>query len=89
MKKKQATFSDRVKAVVSRIPKGKAMTYKQVAAKAGNAKAARAVGIIMSNNFDPKTPCHRVIRSDGKIGNYNRGGPAKKFELLMMEGYRA
>lgn len=89
MKKKQASFSDRVKTVVRRIPKGKTLTYKQVAAKAGKPGAARAVGIIMSHNFDPTVPCHRVVRSDGKIGNYNRGGPAKKFELLMLEGYRA
>ena len=80
-------FSDRVRAVVRRIPKGKTLTYKQVAVKAGHPNAARAVGMIMSRNFDPKIPCHRVVRSDGKIGGYNRGGPAKKIELIMMERY--
>ncbi len=83
-----SVFAKRVYAVVAKIPKGKTMTYKQVAEKAGNPAAARAVGTLMSHNYDPKIPCHRVVRSDGKIGNYNRGGPAKKFELLMMEGYR-
>ena len=66
MTKKQQRFSDRVRAVVKKIPKGKTMTYKQVATKAGNPKAARAVGMIMSHNFDSKIPCHRVIRGDKK-----------------------
>lgn len=80
------TFSEKVKAVVAKIPKGKVMTYKEVAKKAGNEKAARAIGTIMSKNFDPNVPCHRVIRSDGKIGNYNRGGEKAKRALLIKEG---
>jgi O6-methylguanine-DNA--protein-cysteine methyltransferase len=40
----------------------------------------------MKENFDPSVPCHRVIRSDGKIGEYNRGGPAAKRKLLITEG---
>jgi len=87
-KKTPLNFSDKVRAVVREIPKGKTLSYKQVAQKAGNAKAARAVGVIMSKNFDPKIPCHRVIRSDGTLGDYNRGGPQKKFELLHQERYR-
>lgn len=88
-KKQQANFSDKVRAVVRKIPRGKILTYKQVARRAGRPNAARAVGTIMAKNFDPSVPCHRVVRSDGTLGNYNRGGPAKKFELLMLEGYRA
>lgn len=80
------TFTDKVKAVVAKIPKGKTLTYKQVAKKAGNEKAARAIGTIMRKNFDPKVPCHRVIRSDGGIGNYNRGGEKAKRVLLIKEG---
>jgi O-6-methylguanine DNA methyltransferase len=68
------TFSEKVKAIVKKIPKGKTMTYKQVATKAGNPKAARAVGAIMRGNFDESIPCHRVVRSDGSLGSYNRGG---------------
>ncbi len=64
------------------------MTYKQVAAKAGKPLAARAVGMLMSHNYDPKIPCHRVVRSDGKVGDYNRGGPSRKIELLLEEAYR-
>lgn len=87
-KKIKADFSSRVYAVVRKIPRGKTMTYKQVAVKAGNPGAARAVGTLMSKNYDPKIPCHRVVRSDGKIGNYNRGGPSRKAELLLEEAYR-
>ncbi len=62
------------------------MTYKQVAAKAGSPGASRAVGSILKTNFDPKIPCHRVIRSDGGMGGYNRGGVTKKLEILKKEG---
>lgn len=75
---RQASFSERVYAIVAKIPKGKVMTYKQVAAKAGSPHAARAVGNLMKNNYNPKIPCHRVVRGDGKIGDYNRGGSERK-----------
>lgn len=75
---RQASFSERVYAIVAKIPKGSVMTYKQVAAKAGSPHAARAVGNLMKNNYNPKIPCHRVVRSDGKIGDYNRGGSERK-----------
>ncbi|HEY4522095.1 MAG TPA: MGMT family protein, partial [Candidatus Paceibacterota bacterium] len=80
------TFADRVREIVRRIPKGKSMTYKEVAARAGNAKAARAVGAIMRTNYDESIPCHRVIRSDGSVGEYNRGGSLRKSAILKMEG---
>lgn len=85
--KPQRSFSSRVYEVVATIPKGKTMTYKQVATKAGNPFAARAVGMLMSKNFNKKIPCHRVVRSDGKVGHYNRGGMERKLELLREEGY--
>lgn len=72
-------------AVVKKIPKGKILTYKEVAKKAGNEKASRAVGNIISKNYDKNIPCHRVIRSDGKTGGYNRG-PNNKIKLLKKEG---
>jgi len=80
------TFTEKVRRVVAKIPKGKTMTYKEVAIAAGKPLAARAVGMIMSKNHDPKIPCHRVVRSDGKIGNYNRGGMFRKIEILKEEG---
>lgn len=81
------TFREKVLAVVRKIPKGDSMTYKQVAAKAGNPKAARAVGAIMRTNQDPEIPCHRVVRSDGGLGSYNRGGINQKRKLLVREGF--
>lgn len=79
-----SSFRGRVFEVVRKIPKGKTLTYKQVAEKAGSPRASRAVGNILNKNFDPKIPCHRVIRSDGKIGGYNRGAE-KKREILEKE----
>lgn len=86
--KQKASFRDRVYSVVKKIPRGKTMTYKDVARRAGNPRAARAVGTLMARNFDPKIPCHRVVRSDGGVGDYNRGGPSRKMELLLEEAYR-
>jgi O-6-methylguanine DNA methyltransferase len=85
-KKKKATFRDLVFAVVANIPKGSVLTYGEVALRAGSPGAARAVGNILSTNHDPKIPCHRVIRSDGIVGNYNRGGPTVKHAILRNEG---
>ena len=80
------TFADKVRDVVRKIPKGKSMTYKQVATKAGNPNAARAVGAIMRTNYDDSIPCHRVVKSDGSLGSYNRGGTLRKQEILRSEG---
>ncbi len=80
------TFTEKVRDIVRRIPRGSVMTYAGVAKKAGVPGASRAVGNIMAANYDPKVPCHRVIRSDGKLGDYNRGGTAKKRALLKTEG---
>ena len=82
----QTAFAKRVYAIVAKIPRGQVMTYAAVAKKAGNKGVARAVGSLMAKNYNPKVPCHRVIRSDGKIGNYNRGGPKAKRALLKKEG---
>lgn len=79
------TFRQKVLEITSKIKKGQTLTYKDVACKAGNSKAARAVGTILKTNFDPKIPCHRVIRSDGKTGGYNRGAQ-NKIKILKDEG---
>lgn len=83
---KKTSFKDRVLKIVREIPAGKTMSYKEVAIRAGSPNAYRAVGSIMSKNFDPEIPCHRVIRSDGVMGRYNRGGEMKKIRLLKKEG---
>jgi O-6-methylguanine DNA methyltransferase len=80
------TFKMRVLEIVRAIPQGQALTYGQVAKLAGNEKAARAVGMILSKNFDPSIPCHRVVRADGNPGGYNRG-KEQKIKLLKSEKY--
>ena len=80
------TFQEKVYAIVKKIPKGKVLTYQEVARRAGKSLAYRAVGNILNKNVDPKVPCHRVIRSDGKIGGY-RDGKAVKIRILKREGY--
>ncbi len=77
-------FKEKVLRIVSRIPRGETLTYAGVASRAGDSRAYRAVGNILNRNHDPKIPCHRVIRSDGTIGGYNRGAKKKK-EILRRE----
>ncbi len=80
------TFKQKVLKIVAKIPKGKVLTYKEVAIKAGSKNASRAVGTIMKNNYDKNIPCHRVIKSDGTLGEYNRGGIKEKARKLKAEG---
>lgn len=79
------SFKDKVLNVVSKIPKGKVLTYKEVAKKAGNEKASRVVGNLMAKNADKNIPCHRVIRSDGTLGKYNGLRGVSKEKLLKKE----
>lgn len=78
------TFSEKVFDIVKKIPKGKVLTYKQVAVKAGSPHAFRAVGNVLNTNYNSTIPCHRVIRSDGKTGGYNRGAE-NKVKILLKE----
>ena len=78
-------FADKVRLIVRGIPKGKTMTYKEVAIKAGRRDAGGGVGAIMRTNYDDSIPCHRVVRSDGGLGGYNRGGTLRKQEILRQE----
>ena len=78
-------FQKKCYELVKKIPKGKVSTYKEIA-KALNSKAYRAVGKAMANNKHLiKIPCHRVVLSSGKIGNY-QGGIERKMEILQLEG---
>ncbi|MDO8430707.1 MAG: MGMT family protein [Candidatus Taylorbacteria bacterium] len=81
---KNKSFTEKVYDIVRKIPKGSTLTYKEVAIKAGRPKAFRAVGNILNKNYDKSIPCHRVIRSDGTIGGYNRG-MHKKAQILKKE----
>lgn len=80
-------FTKQVYQIVKAIRPGRVMSYRQVAEAVGKPHSWRAVGRILSRNYDPRVPCHRVIRSDGRTGGYNRGIAAKK-ELLQKEGWR-
>lgn len=82
----EQSFTQRVHMVVKRIPRGGVLTYREVAARAGRPGASRAVGTILKKNFDPTIPCHRVIKSDGTLGAYNRGAE-EKARKLRAEGY--
>lgn len=81
-------FTEEVYRLARRIPKGKVATYGQLARLAGNPRAARAVGMAMRTNPDiPKTPCHRVVASDGSLTGYSAGqGVSTKRKMLVDEG---
>jgi O-6-methylguanine DNA methyltransferase len=69
------------------IPRGEVRPYGWVAAEIGRPKAVRAVGTALGNNPVPLiVPCHRVVRTDGSIGQYSLGGPANKRTILRDEG---
>ena len=72
--------------IVAQIPEGKVTTYGDIARALGRPGASRAIGRILNRNPNPvTTPCHRVIKSDGKLGGYVFG-TIKKKELLKKEG---
>lgn len=69
------------------IPTGEVRPYAWIAAEIGRPKAVRAVGTALAHNPIPLLiPCHRVVRSDGLIGNYSMGGPTVKRAVLEAEG---
>ena len=80
-------FQKKVWRELSKIPKGETRTYKEIAIAIGRPLAVRAVANACGKNPHPiKIPCHRVIRSDGKLGGYSApGGTAAKRRLLKEE----
>jgi O-6-methylguanine DNA methyltransferase len=69
------------------IPRGEVRPYGWIAAEIGRPKAVRAVGTALGHNPVPLiVPCHRVVRSDGTIGQYSLGGPDNKRTILSAEG---
>jgi methylated-DNA-[protein]-cysteine S-methyltransferase len=86
--KKTLNFNERVWAAMRLIPRGRVTTYGAIARYLKNPQAMRAVGQACNRNPDaPRTPCHRVISSNGKLGGYAFGLEKKK-ELLRTEGVR-
>ena len=78
-------FAKKVYRAVLSIPLGETRTYKWVASKAGNSKAARAVGRILRRNPYPWfIPCHRVTCANGDLGGYIFG-KEKKRAILDLE----
>ena len=81
-----STFQQEVLRAEYGIPRGRVSTYQRIAKHIENDNAARAVGGALANNpFPIIIPCHRAIRSDGKLGGY-QGGLEMKRALLKMEG---
>jgi methylated-DNA-[protein]-cysteine S-methyltransferase len=79
-------FTRRVLRATARIPYGKLLSYKQVAAKAGSPRGSRAAGNALGSNRIPiVVPCHRVIHADGTLGGYT-GRIERKEYLLELEG---
>ncbi|MDE2485239.1 MAG: methylated-DNA--[protein]-cysteine S-methyltransferase, partial [candidate division NC10 bacterium] len=80
-------FQRRVLQKIRTIPAGEVRSYRWVAKAIGAERAVRAVGTALAKNPVPLLiPCHRVIRSDGRLGEYSGGGPSVKAKLLAFEG---
>tara|TARA_B100000963_G_scaffold301113_1_gene273695 strand:+ start:368 stop:637 length:270 start_codon:yes stop_codon:yes gene_type:complete len=84
---KGTPFQIKVWKYLRSIPKGKIITYKQLAKAIKMPRATRAVANACAKNpYAPKIPCHRVIRSDGSLGGYSGpGGIKQKIKLLRSE----
>ena len=81
------TFNEQCYQLLKQIPKGKVVTYGDIA-HALHGKAYQAVGNAMGANPNPIiVPCHRVVKSNGEVGNY-ASGMEKKIELLRSEGVK-
>ena len=87
MKLNGTEFQNLVLKEISRIPYGQTMSYKEIAAIIGHPNSSRAVANACGKNPYPIIiPCHRVVRSDGKIGGYSGpGGESQKKKLLLKE----
>ena len=90
MKLEGTDFQRRVWKEISKIPFGETRTYKDLAVAIGKPNSSRAVANACGKNPYPVIiPCHRVIRSDGKLGGYSgAGGVKKKKELLKLENVK-
>jgi methylated-DNA-[protein]-cysteine S-methyltransferase len=81
-------FQQKVLEILRTIPRGQVRTYAWLAREAGKPRAARAVGNVMAGNPVPWIlPCHRVVPTQGGVGNYAFGSEMKR-ELLRREGAR-
>jgi methylated-DNA-[protein]-cysteine S-methyltransferase len=90
MKLEGTAFQILVWKEIAKIPYGETRTYNELARAIGRPKSARAVANACGKNpYAPTIPCHRVIRSDGKLGGYSgKGGINTKKKLLKLEGFK-
>lgn len=80
------SFQSDVLSMVSKVPRGRVVTYSQIARTLDSPSSQRAVGNALAKNPNPvEIPCHRVVRSDGTVGGYKMGREVK-VELLRKEG---
>ncbi|MCI5539142.1 MAG: MGMT family protein [Campylobacter lanienae] len=81
------SFNQEVYNLLRLIPKGKVVTYSQIALCLGNAKLARAVGNALHNNPNPKLyPCHRVVNRKGELSKaFAFGGSGAQMKMLVDE----
>lgn len=86
MEELDAGFRQRVEALVARIPQGRVMTYGQLAALCGNARAARIVGGI-AHFGDPDLPWQRVVNKQGGLASGYPGGRSGHKQVLEAEGF--
>lgn len=85
MERADSSFALRVEALVAEIPEGRVMTYGQIAALCGNARAARIVGGI-AHFGDPDLPWQRVVNKKGGLAAGYPGGRAAHAAHLLQEG---
>jgi O-6-methylguanine DNA methyltransferase len=84
----ESEFQRRALTALQRVPAGSVITYQGLAAAVGKPDSQRAIGNTMASNPIPiLVPCHRVVKSDGTIGNYG-GGVENKIKLLRAEGFK-
>ena len=83
-------FQKIVWSAIGNIPKGKIVTYQELAIEIGRPKSYRAVASACGKNpYVPEIPCHRVVRKDGRLGGYSaKGGIARKKNMLQKEGHK-
>ena len=82
------TLSTRVYKKLLQVPKGKITTYGELSKAVGLKNGQRAIGMIMKKNpFPVIVPCHRVVKSDGKIGGFVYGERVKS-QMLIKEGIK-
>jgi len=95
---KLSMYQQAILCLLAEVPKGEVTTYGDLAKELSKREtkwsplASRAVGTTMKNNpFGPQIPCHRVIKSDGSVGNFRggaKGAVEEKIAMLRDEGVR-